>query len=841
MKKKLIMMTIALLCALAQEVWAENVTFTVCSWDDANKQVVKTSTTHDCIVIEGQNDEWMELGEKNKETWYAVKGSDVKHAVLHIYGTVHLVLTDNSNLSCHHIRLEAQNNAKLHIHNVNGDESGKIEVKNWYILTSTNQMLDGNYISYYYHIRHYFRCAAVGGSDGQNMGSLYMHGGTLSAEIQDETPAAIGGGKNASIDLDHQIVVYAGVLKGEIVFNDRDRQLEPRGAVIGGSDDHPQGGTITVYGGTLWAIGNTRGAGIGGGEDAWGGTFKVYGGNVRVDRNTTLNNWGKQTSEKGGTGIGGGYEGSGGDVHIYGGTIDVAGGEESAAIGGYQSHGMGTIELAANMRVTAGDYIYGKRQAVPEKVFTKDLRGEACHYRRWAKVEVCDHTPQNNDVADVAITYSIDDDIYHTMHCLYCDANIQQKHEGETCVCGEKAGTYQFTIYEPGTEKNKYVKVSTTTVGVGKKFYLPDCTTVPAGYIFKGWEMNPETTDSWAAVKGGDPDQDINMPAGTSVETFLGQDQTVSFYARFIYDIGWETSWDDNNPTTGTIVTISHPDITTWSLTPGNYTKGSLTIDSETLKDDNGQEIGAHYVARTTYILNGYEYTYISAKGILSLSKDAVINNSLSNMHGITADITLSDRTLYKNGMWNTLCLPFDVVDKNPDDGLSFSGSPLEGATVVTIDNATIQSRQVHLDFSDPLQKMDAGKPYLVKWDTTGDNIENPVFTDVTIKDELSSIDAGALRFVGTYEPTVLPTGSKDVLCVGTDGELYYPNAGMTLDAFCAYCEVMFSDEGIATDIKGISSKAAAVDGNYYDLQGRKVLHPTKGLYIVNGKKVVIK
>ena len=28
---------------------------------------------------------------------------------------------------------------------------------------------------------------------------------------------------------------------------------------------------------------------------------------------------------------------------------------------------------------------------------------------------------------------------------------------------------------------------------------------------------------------------------------------------------------------------------------------------------------------------------------------------------------------------------------------------------------------------------------------------------------------------------------------------------------------------------------------NVYDLQGRKVANPTKGLYIVNGKKIVIK
>ena len=43
------------------------------------------------------------------------------------------------------------------------------------------------------------------------------------------------------------------------------------------------------------------------------------------------------------------------------------------------------------------------------------------------------------------------------------------------------------------------------------------------------------------------------------------------------------------------------------------------------------------------------------------------------------------------------------------------------------------------------------------------------------------------------------------------------------------------------TSIDGIS-KMEEVRGNvYYDLNGRRVLYPTKGIYIVNGKKIVIK
>lgn len=42
-------------------------------------------------------------------------------------------------------------------------------------------------------------------------------------------------------------------------------------------------------------------------------------------------------------------------------------------------------------------------------------------------------------------------------------------------------------------------------------------------------------------------------------------------------------------------------------------------------------------------------------------------------------------------------------------------------------------------------------------------------------------------------------------------------------------------------DITGIKANLISEDAAFYDLQGRKVLQPSKGLYIVNGKKVIIK
>ena len=50
-------------------------------------------------------------------------------------------------------------------------------------------------------------------------------------------------------------------------------------------------------------------------------------------------------------------------------------------------------------------------------------------------------------------------------------------------------------------------------------------------------------------------------------------------------------------------------------------------------------------------------------------------------------------------------------------------------------------------------------------------------------------------------------------------------------------------EEGTVNGINEVTSEAIVTDANavYYDLQGRRVERPGRGIYIVNGKKVIIK
>ena len=136
----------------------------------------------------------------------------------------------------------------------------------------------------------------------------------------------------------------------------------------------------------------------------------------------------------------------------------------------------------------------------------------------------------------------------------------------------------------------------------------------------------------------------------------------------------------------------------------------------------------------------------------------------------------------------------------------------------------------------------EANKPYLLKASVAALSAEM-----VEVKASVSS--AGARRaatdpeFVGVFEPTTL---SSDAY-IYKEGQFELVTTATTLNAFQAYIKApgaTVTPLTIAFITSGIDMvHGGGVDGApvYYDLQGRRVLYPKKGLYILNGNKVIIK
>ena len=141
-----------------------------------------------------------------------------------------------------------------------------------------------------------------------------------------------------------------------------------------------------------------------------------------------------------------------------------------------------------------------------------------------------------------------------------------------------------------------------------------------------------------------------------------------------------------------------------------------------------------------------------------------------------------------------------------------------------------------------PVATPEANKPYLLKASVAALSAEM-----VEVKASVSS--AGARRaatdpeFVGVFEPTTL---SSDAY-IYKEGQFELVTTATTLNAFQAYIKApgaTVTPLTIAFITSGIDMvHGGGVDGApvYYDLQGRRVLYPKKGLYILNGSKVIIK
>ncbi|MBR1594226.1 MAG: endonuclease [Alloprevotella sp.] len=223
---------------------------------------------------------------------------------------------------------------------------------------------------------------------------------------------------------------------------------------------------------------------------------------------------------------------------------------------------------------------------------------------------------------------------------------------------------------------------------------------------------------------------------------------------------------------------------------------------------------------------------------------------TLSEYDGKLANVTLSGRTLYKDGSWNTLCLPFDVE--------SFAETPLADATVMEMSASssfTSQTGYLELNFMET-QSLTAGKAYVVKWET-GEDILEPVFSGVRIsrgEPQATTSTDTRVRFVGTYAPATLLANTSSNLYMGADNLLYYPTRdNFRVNAFRAYFlvtledgsevrgqQLNFGSEVTAADASLLTQPASAV----YDLQGRRVVtrqgnSPAKGIYIINGRKVL--
>ena len=392
---------------------------------------------------------------------------------------------------------------------------------------------------------------------------------------------------------------------------------------------------------------------------------------------------------------------------------------------------------------------------------------------------------------------------------------------------------------------------------------------VPGPYYTVHFNTNSLNGD---VVKNEMPDQSIAGTGKLSRNKFYYKDHTFS---------GWNTAADGSGTPYANMAPVTlTADLelyAQWDKSDNTVTwkNGETTLETDetvaygTMPSYDGETPTKESDADYNYIFTGwyptpdvvtmnvtYSAVFTPVPKAQSLADNADNSTLISTLttNGGTWNVTLSGRTLYKDGAWNTLCLPFAVSD--------FTDTPLAGATVkelLTTSNLNGEGK-LTLNFSNDLTAIEAGKPYIVKW-ASGDNIVSPVFNGVTIDGTNRDITFTGGTFMGNYAPLEITDANRDnILLLSGSNKLGYAKTdrtianGKALGAFHAYFNIPvpaaassfvinFGDDisdatRLNDNVKIKNDKEADA---WYTLDGLKLQgEPTaKGVYIYNGKKVV--
>ena len=239
-----------------------------------------------------------------------------------------------------------------------------------------------------------------------------------------------------------------------------------------------------------------------------------------------------------------------------------------------------------------------------------------------------------------------------------------------------------------------------------------------------------------------------------------------------------------------------------------------------------------------------YKKVDISLDGNVT-TKDVNMNNITSSKDHVESFIVR--RTFKNDGGWYTLCLPFALTEEDITN--QFKGADFEEFSSVSQDGGS-----VNLKFN-KVTETKAGVPYLVKPKNT---VENLMFIDkmISVSEPIKvtqNINGKDYSFVGTFDPTTLPVDGT-ARFIGSSGvELVAPTSnGGDLKGLRAY--FLFPSSGAQAKVCHgeipTSIQFEKVDGQdavhrIYNLNGQYVGNDQdrlqKGIYVVNGKKVVIK
>ena len=223
-----------------------------------------------------------------------------------------------------------------------------------------------------------------------------------------------------------------------------------------------------------------------------------------------------------------------------------------------------------------------------------------------------------------------------------------------------------------------------------------------------------------------------------------------------------------------------------------------------------------------------------------------------------SAAIVKVKRTITANN-WNTICLPFSMTKAMVEKvfGPSVEIADFVGFETVYYNSNPNLPHTITLNFStytlNDEHVLTAGKPFLIRTNTGFDSfeVENVKISDSLTPTEKTDNHGTSGSFVGTFVKTKVPENALFV----NGGKLWYSKGESNVKAFRGWfvlgavlgqetnlnARLLISVDGETTGIVNTERMNNAENERIYNLNGQRVSKAGRGLYIVNGKKIMKK
>lgn len=234
-------------------------------------------------------------------------------------------------------------------------------------------------------------------------------------------------------------------------------------------------------------------------------------------------------------------------------------------------------------------------------------------------------------------------------------------------------------------------------------------------------------------------------------------------------------------------------------------------------------------ISYNTFSNRAYATLYVPY-GSVAAYEEANYWKDFKNIKVITEDITIGSA-----GM-GTFCSTHPLDFSGTEDIKAYIVSAFKPSTgEVTLTRITDVPANTGI-----VVKGDANN-YTIPWGpgkTVVANMLVGVTENTQLNKELNKVDGDYTNYILAKKNNKLGFYAVTDGSTLSAGKAYLPLPTKQLPAGARQMTMIFDDE--TTGVQQIQSNVKS-NGEYYDLQGRRVLTPTRGLYIVNGKKVIVK